>query len=130
MQITYLLRHAQYDDDWIYRPNFVLGTILFIWGMRTNIVCDGILRDLRKPGETGYKIPQGDMFYYVSAANLFGESVEWIGFAVASWSLQASAFAIFTTLMLSARGYTHHVWYQKKFDDYPKHRKAFLPFIA
>lgn len=35
----------------------------------------------------GYKIPYGGMFEYVSCANFFGEIVEWVGFAMASWSL-------------------------------------------
>jgi len=36
-----------------------LGIALFISGMVINIHADHILRNLRKPGETGYKIPQG-----------------------------------------------------------------------
>ncbi len=35
------------------------GTLLFVAGMVVNIHSDHILRNLRKPGETGYKIPQG-----------------------------------------------------------------------
>jgi len=35
------------------------GIALFISGMVINIHADHILRNLRKPGETGYKIPQG-----------------------------------------------------------------------
>ena len=34
--------------------------VLFVFGMVVNIHSDHILRNLRKPGETGYKIPQGD----------------------------------------------------------------------
>ena len=36
------------------------GVFLFLFGMTANIHCDYILRNLRKPGETGYKIPQGE----------------------------------------------------------------------
>jgi len=69
------------------------------------------------------------MFEYVSGANFFGEILEWTGFAIASWSLVAAAFAFFTFANTGPRGYEHHKWYQKKFADYPKSRRAVIPFI-
>jgi 3-oxo-5-alpha-steroid 4-dehydrogenase 1 len=45
---------------------------------------------LRKPGETGYKIPTGGLFDYITGANFFGEIVEWTGFAIASCSFLCS----------------------------------------
>ena len=46
-------------------------------------ISDQLLVNLRKPGETGYKIPVGGLFDYVTGANFFGEIVEWTGFALA-----------------------------------------------
>lgn len=37
----------------------ILGILIFFAGMYINIQSDSILRNLRKPGETGYKIPRG-----------------------------------------------------------------------
>lgn len=37
------------------------GVLLFILGMGINIHSDYILRQLRKPGEITYKIPQGNV---------------------------------------------------------------------
>merc|ERR1712228_752562 len=65
------------------------------FGMGVNIQSDQILAKLRKPGETGYKIPQGGMFEHISGANLWGEAVEWTGLAVASRAYGAIAFAVF-----------------------------------
>ncbi|KAI8486685.1 3-oxo-5-alpha-steroid 4-dehydrogenase 1 [Branchiostoma belcheri] len=129
LQARYLSQYAQYPDGWLTDPRFIVGVFMFAAGMAINIHSDHILRSLRKPGETGYKIPQGGMFTYVSGANFFGEILEWAGFAVACWSLQAVAFATFTTLNIGPRAFTHHKWYVQKFDNYPKDRAAIIPFL-
>ena len=77
----------------------------------------------------GYYIPEGFMFEYISGANLFGESLEWFGFAVASACVFSWAFSFNTFVVLGTRAVQHHRWYLKKFEDYPKQRKAFIPFI-
>ena len=58
-----------------------LGLFLFLLGMTINIHSDSILRGLRSPGETGYRIPHGGFFSLISAPNYFGETLEWAGFA-------------------------------------------------
>ncbi len=75
-----------------------------------------------------------------------GEIIEWAGFAIATWSLPGLAFAIFTFCNIGPRGYKvfhalnvqsnfilllkqHHQWYQQKFENYPRSRKAVIPFI-
>lgn len=110
-------------------PRFVAGVLLFCVGFAINYQADDILRNLRKPGETGYKIPRGGMFEYVSGANFFGEILEWSGFALASGSLPAVAFATATTFNIGPRARQHHLWYLTKFDDYPKDRVALIPFV-
>ena len=50
---------AQYPEAWLMDYRFVTGVALFFTGMAVNIHSDYILRNLRKPGETGYKIPKG-----------------------------------------------------------------------
>ncbi|XP_041468967.1 3-oxo-5-alpha-steroid 4-dehydrogenase 1-like [Lytechinus variegatus] len=129
MQSRYLTQHAVYSPEWMKDPRFIIGSLVFVTGMAINIHSDYILRNLRKPGETGYKIPCGGMFDYVSGANFFGEIVEWSGFAVACWSLQGLAFACFTFCVLTPRARQHHMYYLQKFEDYPKSRKAVIPFI-
>ncbi|XP_046343897.1 3-oxo-5-alpha-steroid 4-dehydrogenase 1-like isoform X3 [Haliotis rufescens] len=71
----------------------------------------------------------GGMFEYVSGANFLGEILEWWGFAVASCTLPALGFAVFTTCNIGPRACQHHQWYRQKFEDYPKGRRAVLPFI-
>ncbi|RXN09112.1 3-oxo-5-alpha-steroid 4-dehydrogenase 2-like protein [Labeo rohita] len=103
--------------------------LVFFTGMAINIHSDYILRNLRKPGEVSYKIPRGGLFELVSGANFFGEIVEWCGYAVACWSFPASSFALFTICSIGPRAYHHHRYYLEKFKDYPKSRKAVIPFL-
>ncbi|XP_003134204.5 3-oxo-5-alpha-steroid 4-dehydrogenase 1 [Sus scrofa] len=129
LQSRYLSQYAVYADDWVTDPRFLAGFALWFIGMLINIHSDHVLRNLRKPGETGYKIPRGGLFEYVTAANYLGEVVEWCGYALASWSIQGSAFALFTFCVLCTRAQQHHQWYHEKFEDYPKFRKIMIPFL-
>lgn len=124
-----LTKYARYDMSYVSSPRFVCGLAIFFIGMAINIHSDHILRNLRRPGETGYKIPRGGMFTYVSGANFFGEIVEWAGFAIACWSLPSSAFFLFAAFNIGPRAIQHHRWYHTKFEDYPKSRKALIPFV-
>jgi hypothetical protein len=53
--------------------------------------------------------------------------IEWIGFAIAAWSLPAFSFAFWTFANLAPRAALHHKWYQEKFPDYPKNRNPLIP---
>lgn len=92
-----------------------------------NAYADAILRRLRKPGETGYKIPTGGLFRFVSCPNYLGEIVEWCGWALATWTYAGALFAIFTLANLAPRAIAHHRWYRERFPDYPNERKALVP---
>ncbi|XP_065188370.1 3-oxo-5-alpha-steroid 4-dehydrogenase 1-like [Sycon ciliatum] len=118
-----------YPPTWTSSPQFIIGLVLFFAGLLLNIHADGVLRNLRKPGETGYKIPRGGLFEYVSCANYFGEIVEWSGLALAGCSVPSSVMVVITLLNLVPRATTHHAWYKQKFEDYPSERAAIIPFI-
>ncbi|TKR61403.1 hypothetical protein L596_028513 [Steinernema carpocapsae] len=108
LQGFYHAKYASYDKNHLGSFASLTGLALFFVGMFINIHSDHILRNLRKPGETGYKIPRGGMFEYVSAANFFGEIVEWIGFALFAQTTPASAFAFFTICNIGPRAVQHH----------------------
>jgi hypothetical protein len=120
---------GQYEISWLYDPRFILGFIMFASGLVINWHSDSILIHLRKPGETGYLVPRGGFFRYISCPNHFSEIIEWSGFALMTWSLPALAFAIWTLINLMPRALHHHKWYKETFADYPPNRKALLPFI-
>ena len=98
--------------------------------MYINMSSDNKLLRLRSGGKKGYYIPYGGMFKYVSSPNLFGEIIEWFGWAMMSWCLAAASFSLWTIANLVPRALDHHRWYHKRFEDYPKERKAVFPFIV
>eukprot|EP00094_Tigriopus_californicus_P001757 TCALIF_01699-PA protein Name:"Similar to SRD5A2 3-oxo-5-alpha-steroid 4-dehydrogenase 2 (Homo sapiens)" AED:0.31 eAED:0.32 QI:0/0.25/0.2/1/0/0/5/106/218 len=114
---------------------FIGGLALFAFGFVVNIDADHRLRLLRsskesaKGGKSGYKIPHGGLFRFVSAANYFGEICEWAGYAIAARNIAALYFAAFSLVFLGMRGLHHHRFYQTKFKEYPRNRKAVIPFI-
>lgn len=121
---------AHLTEAWLASPLFWIGIALFGFGMFTNLQSDHILRNLRGPGETGYKIPHGGLFRFVTSPNYLGEIIEWTGFAIAASTLGGLSFAIFTASNIGPRAFSHHAWYREKFPDYPANRKALIPFIA
>lgn len=125
----YLGNFKVYTIDWLTTPQFIIGSLVFIAGAIINKHSDTLLIRLRKPNETGYKIPQGGLFEYVSCPNLFGEVVQWLGFAILTWSLPGLAFFVWTFANLVPRALSHHKWYLNHFQDYPKKRKAVIPFV-
>ena len=120
-----------YPLEWLLDPRFVLGLALFVAGAAINVRCDNVLIGLRGPGESGYAIPRGGLFEYVSCPNYLGEIVEWLGFAIMSWSLPGVVYAIWVSLALVATGLGTHRWYVERFGaDYPRARKAVLPYLV
>ncbi|KAI8473732.1 MAG: 3-oxo-5-alpha-steroid 4-dehydrogenase-domain-containing protein [Monoraphidium minutum] len=127
MQAKYFLTEAPRGAA--ITPRVAAGVALWGVGLGVNLHSDEILRRLRRPGETGYKIPRGGAFELVSAANYTGEMLEWAGWALAAWSAPAAAFAFFVFCNLAPRGWHHHHWYKSKFPRYPKARRAVIPSL-
>lgn len=85
---------------------------------------------LRRRGTTGYSIPRGGAFRYVSCPNYLGEMLEWGGWALATWSPAGLAFFVYTIANLAPRALGNHRWYREKFEDYPEERKALIPGVV
>jgi steroid 5-alpha reductase family enzyme len=119
----------QYDWSWFVEPTTLLGLGLWALGVGINLQSDQILFGLRRPGETGYRIPQGGLYRFVSCPNYLGELIEWTGFALAVASPAAWTFVVWTAANLVPRAVAHHRWYREQFADYPAERKALVPFL-
>ena len=120
-----------YYDDWMSKPYIYIGVAIFLFGFITNLHSDYIIRNLRKPGDTKHYIPKGGMFRYVSSANYFGEFMEWVGFAIASWSWAGAVFAWWTFANLGPRSASLYKRYEREFGEEftSLNRKRIIPFI-
>jgi 3-oxo-5-alpha-steroid 4-dehydrogenase 1 len=107
----------------------IAGLLLFAAGMFINVYSDNYLIHLRKSSTNGYKIPQKFLFKLVSCPNFLGEIIEWAGFALVAGNLAALSFLVWTMVNLFPRALNHHKWYKQNFSEYPKNRKALIPFI-
>ncbi|KAM5272388.1 polyprenal reductase isoform 2-T2 [Ctenodactylus gundi] len=114
----------------------ILGLIMFLWSSAHQYKCHVILSNLRK-NKAGvvihgnHRIPFGDWFEYVSSPNYLAELMIYISMAVTfgfhnfTWWLVVTY--VFFSQALSA--FFSHRFYKSRFVSYPKHRKAFLPFL-
>lgn len=116
-----------YADRWLGDARLLSGCFLFALGFCVNRRADLRLRQLRAPGESGYRIPYGGLYRWVSSPNYLGEIIEWIGWAAATWSVAGLAFALWTIANLAPRARAHHSWYRGRFPEYPQERKAVVP---
>ena len=130
MQGGWIFYFGDYTD-WMSKPYIYIGTAIFLFGFITNLHSDYIIRNLRKPGDTKHYIPKGGMFKYVSSANYFGEFMEWVGYAIASWSVAGVVFAWWTFANLAPRAGDLRKRYEQEFgEEFTKlKRKRIIPFI-
>ena len=122
----YFLTLLQFES--ISELYLILGFIIFIIGFYINISSDNLLIKLRT-NQKGYVIPNGKLFNYVSCPNFFGEIIEWLGFAIMTLNPGSLSFLIWTICNLIPRSKAHHKWYKENFENYPKKRKAVIPYL-
>ena len=111
-------------DRWLWA-----GLALFLGGWLLNQSADHRLIRMRRANDSTYRIPRGGPFRFVTCPNYLGEIIEWTGWALASRSPAALAFAVFTFANLAPRALAHPRWYPDQCPDYPPERRALIPFV-
>ncbi|KAF3340377.1 polyprenol reductase 1 isoform X1 [Carex littledalei] len=109
-----------------------VGAAVFFWGWFHQLRCHSILGSLREnKGAEEYIVPYGDWFSYVSCPHYFAEIVIYAGILVASGGNDVTVWLLFIFVVanLSLAAAETHRWYKQKFEDYPRTRRAIIPFI-
>lgn len=78
-----------------------------------------------------HRIPFGDWFEYVSSANYLAELMIYVSMAVTFGFYNLTWWLVVTYVFFSQAlsAFFNHKFYKSTFVSYPKHRKAFLPFL-
>ena len=121
-----------YSVNWLWTPQFIIGSIVFFGGMAINIQSDKIIQDLRKPGDSKHYLPSKGFFKQVTGAHYFGEVIEWAGFALLTWSVSGAVFALWTFANLVPRANAIYNKYKKMFGEdtiKEKKLKRIFPYI-
>ena len=129
--IFYFSPAEMYDRGWLSDPRFIAGAVLFFVGMIINISSDSYIRSLRKNGSSKHYYPFRGMYRYITSANYFGELVEWLGFAVLTWSSAGFLFVFWTACNLVPRSDAIYKKYAETFPDEVSHYKPkrIIPFL-
>lgn len=125
---------GHYVDGWLADPRFIGGLAIYLTGLVLNIHSDAVVRNLRTKEEVArsesvYRIPHGGGFRLVTNPAYLGELLMWTGFALFTWSLQGVFILAITAANLVPRAISTHRWYQGRFEEYPRHRKALIPYL-
>lgn len=120
-----------YPESWLTSWQFILGTCIFILGFIINLHSDYVIRHLRKPGDSNHYLPKKGMYRFVTSANYFGEIIEWLGWAILTWSWAGLTFFWFTCCNLVPRANSIYHRYEQEFPDEfdSKKLKRVFPFI-
>ncbi|XP_040941095.1 polyprenol reductase 2 isoform X1 [Gossypium hirsutum] len=104
-----------------------VGSAIFLWGWIHQL---RILGSMRAGGEE-YVIPKGDWFEIVSSPHYLAEIVIYVGLLIASGGADITIWLLlaFVVTNLGFAAAETQKWYIGKFEDYPKHRYAMIPFI-
>ncbi|EGT55700.1 hypothetical protein CAEBREN_29552 [Caenorhabditis brenneri] len=133
--VAYFVNHPLFTPPAFGDFQMYLGLVGFVISEFGNLSIHILLRNLRPAGTRERRIPKPDgnplslLFNYVSCPNYTYEVSSWVFFTIMVQSLPALLFTLagFVQMTIWAQG--KHRNYLKEFPDYPKNRKAIVPFV-
>ncbi|PHJ16559.1 3-oxo-5-alpha-steroid 4-dehydrogenase [Cystoisospora suis] len=131
VMVGYFLFHPKYQPMWrddqpilIYSLAATM-TVFELLNFKTHL----ILRGLRARGTRQRGIPSGWGFDLVSCANYLWETLGWITFSILVSSLTSWIFTVVGFAKMTEWALKKQRNYLAEFKDYPRHRRAIIPFI-
>ncbi|XP_015910218.1 probable very-long-chain enoyl-CoA reductase art-1 [Parasteatoda tepidariorum] len=135
LYIGYYCNHPLYTPP-SYGDVQIYGALAtFIIAELGNLSIHLALRNLRPPGTTERKIPVPtgnpltSLFNFVSCPNYTYEYLAWLSFTLMTQTLPAGLFTLAGLYQMSVWALGKHRNYKKEFPNYPRGRKAIIPFL-
>jgi len=131
--VAYHVNHPLYTSPCM--TQVYAGLAAFVLCELGNFAIHLNLRNLRPPGTTIRRIPMPDsnpltqLYKFVSCPNYTYEFGAWFSFAVMTQCVPAFLFAVAGLVQMAIWAKGKHRLYCKEFPQYPKNRKAILPFL-
>lgn len=131
--VAYHVNHPLYTSPSIVQVYAGLGA--FVVSELGNLSIHLALRNLRPPGTKVRRIPVATgnpytaLFNFVSCPNYTYEFLSWVSFTVMTQCLPAALFTFAGMYQMTIWALGKHRNYKKEFSNYPKQRKAILPFL-
>jgi len=127
--VGYFIFHPKYTPPFT-RPEAIYAfSALFMLFEILNFQTHLVLRNLRPRGTKQRGIPQGWGFQLVSCANYLWETLAWITFVVMTQTVTGWVFVAVAFYFMSNWALKKHKLYRKEFPDYPRIRRAIIPFF-
>ncbi|GAB6022093.1 hypothetical protein CHUAL_006235 [Chamberlinius hualienensis] len=119
---------AVYPEGYVCHSSFIIGLTLFAIGFGLNKWSDVTLRNLRSnSGDAKYYVPTAAIFKFISCPNYLGEIMQWLGWALSTWSVEGLLYFLFVCATCVPRSKHNHQWCMKYVRNYPKDRNALIP---
>lgn len=131
--VAYHVNHPLYTS-----PNILqvyIGLAAFLFSELGNLSIHLALRNLRPPGTKVRRIPVATsnpftvLFNFVSCPNYTYEFFSWVSFTIMTQCIPAALFTFAGMYQMTIWALGKHRNYKKEFSNYPKERKAILPFV-
>ncbi|KAJ0182497.1 hypothetical protein K1T71_001866 [Dendrolimus kikuchii] len=133
LYVAYHINHPLYTAPCT--TCFYVGLVGFILCELGNLSIHILLKNLRPPGTKVRRVPVPDgnpfslLFNFVSCPNYTYEFGSWLFFTIMTKCAPAGLFAAAGFYQMAVWAIGKHRNYKKEFPEYPKGRKAILPFI-
>ena len=124
-------------SHYLYAPKFVsprmpivlASLVAFLAAEMGNFYAHIVLRGLRPAGSNVRGIPRGFGFSLVSCPNYTFEILAWASLSVMTGLVSMWIFTVLGGSVMCVWALKKHKRYRREFPDYPKSRKAVIPFV-
>ena len=114
-------------------PMQICLAFVFLWAWNHQFIAHKIFADLRRSSKSGksYHLPKGDWFHWVSCPHYLAEVIMYGCLAILVGIENSTACLMFAWVLINqvVAALMSHQWYRENFKDYPKERRAIIPFV-